>query len=264
MKYIISPIIDELKRITYPIRHLEIKETVILITVPVLLIISVYLNPHQLFNKLNSEFGLFNEFELASHLFRFSADIVLFLITPAILIKFVFKENISDYGLNLRNLTAGTGYMLTAFVPIFLISWFISSDESILSYYPYARFLLHRQDLFWYYQCGLLLYMISWEFLFRGFTLFGLNLKYGISSVLIQSIPFALMHIGKPFPETLSSVIGGIMLGLIAIRLKSIIYGVKMHYLILFLTDSFVILRINISEYGVGVNSFINICKSLF
>jgi membrane protease YdiL (CAAX protease family) len=59
------------------------------------------------------------------------------------------------------------------------------------------------------------------EFMFRGFLLFGLKDKLKEGSILLQMIPFALLHLGKPEIETISTIVTGILFGYIAYRGKS-------------------------------------------
>lgn len=63
--------------------------------------------------------------------------------------------------------------------------------------------------------------LAAWEFFFRGFLLFGLKEKFQEGSILLQMIPFALMHLGKQELETISTVITGILFGYVAYRGKS-------------------------------------------
>jgi membrane protease YdiL (CAAX protease family) len=65
------------------------------------------------------------------------------------------------------------------------------------------------------------LYMFAWEFLFRGYMLFGLEKSIGKSAIFVQTIPFVLLHLGKPFLETLACIPGGFVLGYIAYRTRS-------------------------------------------
>jgi uncharacterized protein len=59
------------------------------------------------------------------------------------------------------------------------------------------------------------------EFMYRGFLLFGLKDKFKEGSILIQLIPFVLLHLGKPEVETVSTIITGILFGYICYRGKS-------------------------------------------
>ena len=54
--------------------------------------------------------------------------------------------------------------------------------------------------------------MFAWEFLCRGYLLFGFERRVGgPAAIAIQTIPFAVMHAGKPGPEAIGSIIAGIV-----------------------------------------------------
>jgi membrane protease YdiL (CAAX protease family) len=74
------------------------------------------------------------------------------------------------------------------------------------------------------------LYMFAWEFLFRGYMLFGLERSIGKSAVFVQAIPFVLLHLGKPFLETLACIPGGFFLGYIAYRTRSFLPCFIIHF----------------------------------
>jgi membrane protease YdiL (CAAX protease family) len=59
------------------------------------------------------------------------------------------------------------------------------------------------------------------EYLYRGFLIFGLEEKFKEGSILIQVIPFVLLHLGKPELETLSTLFTGVLFGYVAYRGKS-------------------------------------------
>lgn len=89
-----------------------------------------------------------------------------------------------------------------------------------------------------YYELAMGFYMYCWEFFFRGFLLFGLmRTKLGTwGAVIIQAIPFTLLHwsynpgASKPLPEVAGALIAGIILGMLAARTKSFLYGYLAHY----------------------------------
>ncbi|OQY83142.1 MAG: hypothetical protein B6D40_07540 [Anaerolineae bacterium UTCFX3] len=74
--------------------------------------------------------------------------------------------------------------------------------------------------------------IFGWEFLFRGWITFGYARKFGANALWIQAVPFALMHIGKPEIETLSTVFGGFAFGWIAYRTRSFLYPFLIHWYI--------------------------------
>ena len=74
--------------------------------------------------------------------------------------------------------------------------------------------------------------LLGWEFLFRGFLLFGYARKFGVEALWLQAVPFALAHVGKPELETLSTIFGGFAFGWIAWRSKSFLYPFLVHWYI--------------------------------
>ncbi|MFC1921633.1 CPBP family intramembrane glutamic endopeptidase, partial [Chloroflexota bacterium] len=96
--------------------------------------------------------------------------------------------------------------------PILLIA---SANPSISDYYQVKEF-----SLMGYFLASFASLFAS-EFLYRGFLLFGLSEKFKEGSILIQTIPFVLTHLGKPEPETISTIITGLYFGYICYRGKS-------------------------------------------
>lgn len=88
------------------------------------------------------------------------------------------------------------------------------------------------------YELAYALYFVGWEYFFRGFLTFGLYDKLGMNGVLIGNIPFALLHVAKPFPEALGSIIAGVALGLFALRTRSFWYPWIIHVSIAWTMDA--------------------------
>ena len=104
-----------------------------------------------------------------------------------------------------------------------IILWFVARNPAMQSYYkpqvnglPWNTFL----DL------------IGWEFFFRGFILFAFVRKFGAEALWLQAVPFALVHIGKPEIETLSTIFGGFAFGWVAYRTRSFVYPFLIHWFI--------------------------------
>ena len=60
------------------------------------------------------------------------------------------------------------------------------------------------------------------EFFFRGFLLFALLRVAGPIAVVIATLPFAFVHLGKPEYETLSTLGGGLLYGWLDWRTGSV------------------------------------------
>lgn len=72
--------------------------------------------------------------------------------------------------------------------------------------------------------------MFAWEFLFRGYMLFGLEKSIGKHAIVVQTIPFVLLHFGKPFLETLACIPGGFIFGYVAYRTRSFLPCFVIHF----------------------------------
>src|SRR5690606_31476034 len=77
------------------------------------------------------------------------------------------------------------------------------------------------------------LYMLCWEWFFRGFLLFGMAQGFGfIVAILLQAALFGAAHWGKPPLEMYASFAGGAILGVLCWREKSFAPAFYAHALI--------------------------------
>lgn len=67
------------------------------------------------------------------------------------------------------------------------------------------------------------------EMYFRGFLVIGLARWLGRSAVLPMVAMYAVLHFGKPFWETIGSIVGGYILGVFAYETRSIYGGIMLH-----------------------------------
>lgn len=70
---------------------------------------------------------------------------------------------------------------------------------------------------------------VSVEFFFRGFLVLGIARYLGRDAIIPQVILYAIWHFGKPMPEALGSVFGGLILAVLALETGSIIGGILIH-----------------------------------
>jgi membrane protease YdiL (CAAX protease family) len=150
--------------------------------------------------------------------------VILYLVIPLFVILFLFRENPKAYGFSLGDWKAGlllTALGILLMAPILYLLG--HGDSSMRGYYqPLA------QGLPW----TTFLDLIGWEFLFRGWILFGYARQFGAEALWLQAVPFALMHNGKPEVETLSTIFGGFAFGWVAYRTKSFLYPFLIHWFI--------------------------------
>ena len=257
---------EELAALISAVKTLNKKIVIILLSVAVLQTVSWYFTSRQFF-RTNFYYTLFADNPNASlyeMIYWFAGDFLVFFVCSLLIIKLVFKEKISDYGLNLKE--AGPGLRLTVlFILIMLpVVWFVSASPSFVESYPILASTKTDWAVFLVYEFFLLLFLIAWEFFWRGYLLFGLKKEFGYYAILIQMIPFVILHNGKPFFETAGAIFGALALGILAYRTGSFLYGVIIHYAVMFMIDFFSIMRFRTGNTGAGINSFFQFVSKLF
>ena len=156
---------------------------------------------------------------------------------PMLIVKFVFREKLSDYGVGWGDRTRTIRSFLT-FAPLLLALGWASglgdAGRAFYTVYPYNpaagvswnALILHTVSYF----C---LYYFAWEFMFRGFLLRGLAPTVGFSTaVWIQVVISTALHFGHPASETFGCIAGGLLWGFLALRTRSIFAGWGQHALL--------------------------------
>lgn len=164
--------------------------------------------------------------------------ISLFLL-PVIVAAVGTNQRWRDYGIRLGKQKLGWCVAVAAWlwmIPIVIVA--VKVYPPFSDKYPFCKAVANSWQAFIPYQLAYGIYMFSWEFFFRGFMLFGLEKRFGNYSILIQTIPFAVMHFSKPLPEALGSIIAGILLGVLALETRSFIYGAAIHWLVAVTMDT--------------------------
>lgn len=156
-----------------------------------------------------------------------------YVMLPVFTIYFLLKDTPLHYGFALGDYSVWLYYVaITIFIsiPVLLLA---SRFSQVYRYYGKG---------FSYYEFFALTLptLLAWEYLLRGFLLFGLKERFGEASIVIQMVPFVLLHLGKPEIETLSCIITGLWFGWVAYRGKSFWPAFIIHVFINF-TVSFLV-----------------------
>ena len=164
----------------------------------------------------------------------FGTSVVLYLFAPLLLARVTGGAFTRRYGLGLGDWRAGLKLSLVFLAVMAPAVWIASGTKMFSGAYPLAgqhaymmrvspegatRVMELNLWLFIAYEAAYFLYFVGWEFFFRGWMLNGLLPRFGRGgAILIQTVPFALMHLGKPEAEALGSIVAGIALAFIARR----------------------------------------------
>ncbi|MBU0765881.1 MAG: hypothetical protein KJ607_13735 [Bacteroidetes bacterium] len=168
--------------------------------------------------------------KILSNLKRFIPYIVVLFLTQKI-----FDKDIKGiYGLRFRG-TALKPYFVLLLLVSPLILW-ASFQPDFLKTYPKFNYW-QVGDAFglntWIngavFETCYGLDFVSTELIFRGALIIGMVSVMGKDALLPMVATYAFLHFGKPMAETISSVFGGYILGIIAMYSRHIMGGVIIH-----------------------------------
>ena len=135
--------------------------------------------------------------------------------------------------------------LLIVFITIVIGTAYFSSKKAYIRIYPLYKYYIKSNGEIFFYELSFLIFMFSWEFLFRGFLISLLRKKTGLFlAIAISTIIFSLAHYGKPQTEIYSSIFGGILLGYLTVYFKSVYPAVLSHFFLSFTMNMFVMLRV--------------------
>jgi len=153
-----------------------------------------------------------------------ATELVYYLLIPLAAGWLLFRDKPQDYGIRIGRWKPAIILTAVCLAAMALILYGVGKMPEFRSYY-------HMHAIDWpELLFDVALYMFAWEFLFRGYMLFGLGKSIGKSAIFVQTIPFVLLHISKPFLETLACIPGGFIFGYIAYRTRSFLPCFIIHF----------------------------------
>jgi membrane protease YdiL (CAAX protease family) len=153
-----------------------------------------------------------------------ATQLIYYLLVPLAAGWLLFRDKPQDYGIRIGQRKPAVILTAVSLGVMALILYGTGRIPEFRSYYQ-------MYDIDWpELLLSHALYMFAWEFLFRGYMLFSLEKSIGKSAIFVQTIPFVLLHLGKPFLETLACIPGGFILGYIAYRTRSFLPCFIIHF----------------------------------
>jgi membrane protease YdiL (CAAX protease family) len=165
-----------------------------------------------------------------------------YFLLPAAVIKIAYKEKLSDFGLSF-GIEYGFWKLLAACIAVMLpLVYLMSLTSGFSARYPF----LHIHDGSPYLGTTLLIWELIYffqffglEFFFRGFLVHSLKPSLGKYAIFAMTVPYCMIHFGKPPAETFAAIIAGIFLGWLSYRSGSILLGLILHCTVAFSMDIF-------------------------
>lgn len=166
-------------------------------------------------------------------------QIVSYLVVPLVVIRFIGLKPI-DIGWKIRGTSSHWKYYAALFaiaVPFVAIA---STTAEFQERYPLFEVfrgqegVWHDLRIWWVFY---ILQFVAVETFFRGFLVLGLAKRFGHASIFIATVPYLMIHFSKPPAEALAAIIGGLVMGTLAYRTKSVWWGIALHVSVAALMD---------------------------
>jgi uncharacterized protein len=236
------------------------RAAIVLIAATALVLLQAWVGSRSFFRRNVAQMFTEEQIPLASWGWWFGWQGITGFIIPVLILLLAFRWRPAQVGIGLGDWKLASA-IAAAYIPLVAIgTWFLSADPAFMAQYPHLRQAAFDWEVFLIYQALFLLYWIGWEYLWRGFVLFGTAPAFGpLIAIVVQAMPFALLHATKPPAEAYLSIVGGILLGALVWRCRSFWIAVPIHWAQMFILDLWCTLRWRTSETGIGIEALRNI-----
>ncbi len=173
-------------------------------------------------------------------LFSHAATFVLLFVVPLLFLTLLNRWSADDFSPLKYTFTLGDfrlGWKLVLLFVAVCFAFHVAFAPAGI--YPLCRSSLIRQSIFYFllfefFQC---LYMVGFEYFFRGFILIEASRIFGANAVAITLLPYIVMKFGKPPFEIYTAILVGLVLGYMTLRTRSFWYAAGSHALLATVVD---------------------------
>jgi membrane protease YdiL (CAAX protease family) len=181
--------------------------------------------------------------DLHGHVYWALFKLINYGLLPWLCMRLCLHRPLRDFGVRLiesRGALLTYACMLLVIMPCVL---YASTTQAFLRTYPKCAAAGDSLDqlVIWELAYGLQFLML--EVFFRGFMIFALARVFGSLAIFVMVVPYAMIHLGKPLPECLGSILAAVALGTIALRTGSIWGGVAVHCFVAWSMDVLALLQ---------------------
>jgi hypothetical protein len=245
----------EARALVAALRGVDRQMAVVLVAAVALVLLQTQVGSRQFYREHFAGGDFDADDGLAAWTWWFGVQGVTGFVIPVLLLTLGFRRRPSEIGLGLGDWRLA-GALAAAYAPFVLVgTWVLSAGSDFQAQYPHYAGAQEDWGAFALYEVAFLFYWVGWEYLWRGFVLFGTRPAFGLGAVFVQMVPFALLHAQKPVAEAYLSILGGLALGALVWRCRSFWIAVPIHAFQMLALDLFCTLRVRSGAEGVGLGA---------
>ncbi len=206
----------------------QTQAAIVLLSSTLLMITWKYFGSRDFFlENLSEGHLLYEDRAYSAAIYTHLAAFLLLAVVPLLVVKFVLRHSLREYGLRVGDFKKGALAVLLLGPVFVLVGYSGSGDGDIREYYPVNPDAQLNYPL---HAVMYVLFFLSWEFHFRGYLQIGLREPLGrMNAILVQVMASTLIHIGTPACETYMAIAGGLIWAGLAYRTRSLWPGVILH-----------------------------------
>jgi membrane protease YdiL (CAAX protease family) len=172
------------------------------------------------------------------------AALVFFVVLPILYIKIILKKQLRLFGIDKGKYRLGLMYATSGLFASMVIIFIFIKKTSFLSYYLLPTSVTKEFWPFLFYELTIvLLFVVIYEFFFRGFVYFTFEKNLKKWAIVVQMLLFYILifSIGVSRWNFLPYMVFTPFAGIIVYKSKSIIYSIVAQWMTIVLLDTYVI-----------------------
>ena len=153
-----------------------------------------------------------------------------YVVFPFTIWKFLFPQDaLLDFGLRTKGFFQHARLYSLFLVLIVVGIIFASFQSNFVDYYPYYKGTSRSWWDLLLWEAIYLPGFLALEIFFRGWWLVALRKSLGSAAIFSMTVPYCMIHFGKPYLETMGTFMGAVALGSLSIKTKSVYQGTLLH-----------------------------------
>lgn len=168
-------------------------------------------------------------FRLSTQVWWTGWHLIGYVIIPICIIRFVWGEKVILYGTGFGETNRYIPYYVALAAPIVFFAFLVSFRDDFSSHYPFYQLASRSIVDLLLWEFLYVIQFIALEFFFRGFVLHACKPSFGASAIFVMCVPYLMIHFPKPWLEAFGAIPFGILLGILALRSRSIWGGAAVH-----------------------------------
>lgn len=165
-----------------------------------------------------------------------------YLLPLAVWPLFFRRDSLLDFGLRpagFREHAWIYALCVVVMVPVLLV---VSQQADFTNYYPIYKLAGRSWLDFFIWEALYIAQFLGLEIFFRGWSIRALRV-FGVGAIWAITVPYCMVHYGKPYLEACAAVIAGVVLGSLSMRTRSIYAGFLVHGTVAVLMDVLALYR---------------------